>query len=601
MSASRDYDYGFRLTALRAELAKAGYDGFLVPMADEYQSEYVPASARRLRFLTGFTGSAGFAIVLRDKAAFFTDGRYILQAQQQVPSDLFNLQDSTLVKPADWLAKQLKTPGAKIAYDPWLHTDDAITRFKKALQKIGAELTPVVTNPIDALWPNRPAPPTAPVEAYDLAFAGQSSIEKRAAMAEKLRKNDLAAAVITDPASIAWLLNIRGGDVPNTPLPLSFAILHDTGKVSWFVHPAKLTPGLAAHLGEDITAEPPENFAYALDGLAAKDKPIRIDPNESANWVVERLRTAKAKLDLGEDPCALPKACKNPVEIQGMRNSHLRDGVALCNFLAWLEDHYASGNVTELDAEQKLAAFREANNLYRGPSFHTIAGAGEHGAIVHYRATAETNRALKSGDIFLLDSGGQYLDGTTDVTRTIALGAPSAEVRDRFTRVLKGHIALARIRFPEGTTGADLDTLARQYLWMEGLDYSHGTGHGVGSYLGVHEGPQAISRRSPVPLKPGMVVSNEPGFYKAGHYGIRIENLQAVIELGPTVEPAGHKTLGFETLTLAPIDTKLIDLSLMNAEETAWLNAYHARVYKAVSPLVEDTTCKWLRTATREI
>ena len=583
-----------RLAALRTVLDASGHDGFLVPMADAYQSEYVPASDQRIGFLSGFTGSAGFIIVLRDRAVFFTDGRYTLQARHQMDATLFDVQDSTKIPPTEWLAAHLPC-GAKIAYDPWLHTDAGVARLKKAVEKAGGFLAPVARNPVDAIWADRPAAPTAPIHPYDLAYSGQSSADKRTMIAAELKKAGCAAAVITDPASIAWVLNVRGGDVPNTPLPLSFAILHDSGAVTWFVDPRKVTEGLDAHLGPDVTRAHPDHFAMALDALGSANKPIRIDPSESASWIIERLRAAKITLDGGDDPCVLPKACKNAVELDGMHAAHRRDGVALVSFLAWLDQTVASGQtVTELMAEDKLASFRAAHNLYRGPSFDTIAGSGPHGAIVHYRATSETNRALGAGELFLLDSGGQYLDGTTDVTRTVAIGQPTAEMRDRFTRVLRGHIALASVQFPSGTTGADLDVLARQYLWAVGLDYNHGTGHGVGSYLGVHEGPQAISRRNHVALKPGMVVSNEPGFYQADAYGIRIENLQAVV-----ARESGM--LGFEPLTLAPIDVRLIDETLLSAEDKGWLNAYHARVRETLTPMLDLATASWLATATRDI
>jgi Xaa-Pro aminopeptidase len=589
-----------RLKALRAGLVKAGLDGFFVPMADEYQSEYVPASAQRIEFLSGFTGSAGFIIVLKDKAAFFTDGRYTLQASQQVPTNLFAVHDMAEKSPSEWLAENVR-PGTKIGFDPWLHTADGIDRLKKAAAKTDARLVPVEQNPVDAIWDDRPAPPAEPVQAHEVAYAGKSSANKRAAIAAELKKNNLAAAVITDPASIAWLLNVRGNDVPNTPLPLSFGIIRDDGKVKWFVDPRKPAKDLDKHLGPDVEICDPRLLPDALDRLARETKPIRIDPAESAFWIVERLRTAGARLDTGDDPCVLPKACKNSVEIEGMKAAHRRDGAALTSFLAWLETEISGGTVlTEMAVEEKLAEFRGANNLYRGPSFNTIAGSGPNGAIVHYRATKASDRKLGSGELFLLDSGGQYLDGTTDVTRTIAIGKPSAEMRDRFTRVLKGHIALAAIRFPEGTTGSELDALARQYLWAAGLDYGHGTGHGVGSYLGVHEGPQGISRRNRVPLKPGMVVSNEPGYYKAGAYGIRIENLQVVNEV---VGQAGgeRKMLGFETLTLVPIDRNVIDIGMLTDEECAWLNNYHARVRESLRPMLDETSARWLDKATKPV
>jgi len=586
--------FASRLAALRAALTASGHDGFLVPMADEYQSEYVPASARRVEYLSGFTGSAGFIAVLKDKAAFFTDGRYTLQAATQVPAALFDIYDSAKKAPSEWLAENLKA-GEKLAYDPWLHTDEAVTRLNKALAKSGAVLVSVERNPVDAIWMDRPAPPTEPIEAYDIAYAGRSSADKRAALVADLAKNQLDAAILADPASIAWLLNVRGNDVPNTPLPLSFAILDKAGKVTWFVEPKKIITGLSAHLGTDVTMKPPQDFAQSLDALSGQK--VRIDLAETANWIAERLRQAGAKLDQGDDPSVLPRACKNDVELDGMRNAHRRDGAALASFLAWL-DRQPHGSVSELQAEEKLASFRAAHNMYRGPSFDTIAGAGAHGAIVHYRATEASNAILESGQLFLLDSGGQYLDGTTDVTRTVAVGTPTDEMRDRFTRVLKGHIALASIRFPEGTTGADLDILARQHLWEIGLDFNHGTGHGVGSYLGVHEGPQAISKRNKVALKPGMVVSNEPGYYKAGQYGIRIENLQTVIVLP---DLSGERPmLGFEPLTLVPVDTRLIDPNLLTDKEKNWLRDYHHRVYAALKPLVSDEVEPWLARHTQE-
>jgi len=587
-----------RLQVLRDELARQELDGFLVPMADEYQSEYVPESAQRLTFLSGFTGSAGFIAILKDKAAFFTDGRYTLQASRQIAPELFTLFDSGTKTISEWLTEN--AGGMTIGYDPWLHTDESIERLKKALAKVNAKLVPVERNAIDTIWHNRPAPPTAPVYAYDLAYAGKSATDKRAQIAADLKKADCAAAVITDPASVAWLLNIRGGDVPNTPLPLSFAIIFDTGKVKWFVDPRKVTGGLQKHLGAEVDIEHTEQFLHALDQLGKADKAIRIDPTESANQIVERLRTTMAKLNFGDDPCVLPKACKNSTELEGMRGAHRRDGAALVKFLSWLDRTLFVEPITEITAEEKLAGFRSMNNLYRGPSFDTISGAGPHGAIVHYRATPATDRKLESGQLYLLDSGGQYMDGTTDVTRTIAIGIPGNEQRDRFTRVLKGHIALANIRFPQDTTGSELDVLARQYLWAIGLDYNHGTGHGVGNYLGVHEGPQSISRRGKVALKPGMVVSNEPGYYKTGAYGIRIENLQAVTEI---VETAGSekKMLGFETLTLVPIDRKLIDVTMLTESEIDWLNTYHTRVRETLRPSVDDVTAKWLESATTRL
>lgn len=596
--SSQEEQSARRLESLRGEFARRGLDGFLIPMADEYQSEYVPASARRVEFLSGFTGSAGSIVVLRDRAAFFTDGRYTLQARQQVPANLFALLDSTEEPPSSWLGKQVGK-GMKIGFDPWLHTEDGVKRVRKALEQAGAELTPVERNPLDAIWKNRPAPPVEPVFAHDITYAGQSSADKRKSLAEDLDKQGAEAAVLTDPASIAWLLNVRGGDVPNAPLPLSFAILYRSGKVKWFVDPGKLTHGLEAFLGSDVAPEHPDQFPHALDRLGIEGASARVDPTSAPSWVFARLRAAKATLIESEDPCALPRACKNEVEINGMRSAHRRDGAALAKFLAWLDEAWESGQVTELSAEEKLAEFRAQGDMYRGPSFDTICGAGGHGAIVHYRATKATNAKLTSGQIVLIDSGGQYTDGTTDVTRTVALGNPSPEMRERFTRVLKGHIALAAVKFPEGVAGAHLDVLARQALWAAGLDYDHGTGHGVGSFLGVHEGPQSVSRRGMVALKPGMILSNEPGYYKAGSYGIRIENLQVVVK--DAVLGAEKPMLGFETLTLAPIDTRLVDRFMLTADEARWLNDYHTRVNDLLRPMVDEATARWLMRATAPV
>jgi Xaa-Pro aminopeptidase len=588
-----------RLSSLRAEIASAGYDGFLVPMADEYQSEYVPTCARRIEFLSGFTGSAGTIVVLKDKAAFFTDSRYTLQAAQQVDTHAFMIFDSASTSPLLWLEENL-TAGAKLAYDPWLHSADGVERLKKSLAKGGAIAVPVAHNPVDQIWVQRPPAPMEPVRVYDAVYAGKSAAEKIQTLTLDLQKKNLAAVIVTDPASVAWLLNVRGGDVPHTPLPLSRAIVNADGHVQWFVDRRKVTAPLAAHLGDKVAIVPPEEFVLALSALAKSGRQILVDPTHAASWITDHLIAAGGKIEKGDDPCELPKAIKNPVEIDGMRAAHRRDGAALVRFLAWCDQSWSVGNLTELSTENKLATFRETNNNYRGPSFDTIAGAGEHGAVVHYRATPKTDAPLKAGQLFLLDSGGQYLDGTTDVTRTVALGTPTPEMRDRFTRVLKGHIALASVRFPEGTTGAELDVLARQYLWEIGLDYGHGTGHGVGCYLGVHEGPQGISKRNKTPLQPGMVLSNEPGYYKAGHYGIRIENLQVVIEiLGMT--DSERKIYGFEPLTLVPIDRKLIEVPLLTDSELKWINAYHLRVRQVLRSMIDESTVIWLEAATMPI
>ena len=593
------YDPSLHLETLRARLRQTGYDGFLVPMADEYQSEYVPSSAQRICFLSGFTGSAGFIIVLHDTAVFFTDGRYALQGKQQLRGDLFQIYDSSDKTPSKWMEENIAA-GSKIGYDAWLHTATEIENLRKILSRKKAELLPVDANPVDAIWTDRPPAPVTPVFAHALRYAGRDSADKRQAIANDLAQKNLSATIITDPASVAWLLNIRGNDVPNTPLPLSFAIIDSTAQVQWFVDIHKLTEGLGEHLGSDVSIQSIEHFLPALGRLASMPHPVRIDPDEASSRIVQHLKEANVRLDNGDDPCALPKACKNSIEVEGMRAAHQRDAVALIRFFCWMEKAQIDGTLTELSAEEKLSSFRGMHPLYRGPSFDTIAGVGGHGAIVHYRATPQTNRVLETGQIFLLDSGGQYLDGTTDVTRTVSLGIPSPEVRDRFTRVLKGHIALAAIRFPKGTTGGELDVLARQHLWAIGIDYNHGTGHGVGSYLGVHEGPQAISRRNKVALAPGMVISNEPGYYKAGEYGIRIENLQVVVSV-PELETAERPMLGFESLTLVPIDRHLIDVDLLTSPERKWLNSYHARIRDTIRPRLDDEASQWLDVATAPI
>jgi len=589
-----------RLTALRAALAQAELHGFLVPRADEHQGEYVPRSAERLAYLTGFTGSAGLAIVLDDRAAVFVDGRYTLQVEAEVDARLYEICHLTKTPPDEWLAGAAKR-GQRIAYDPWLHTPDGVARLKAAVTKAGAALVPV-PNAVDAIWADRPPLPTAPIVAHGAEFAGQSSAEKRAALAKKLaadsaRDGGIAAAVLTLPDSIAWLLNVRGGDVSHSPLPLSFAILRRDGTVDWFVDPRKITPELGPHLGAEVRVRAPGDLAAAL--AAFKGEKVLADPATAASWIFDRLEAAGASIVRDADPCLMPKACKNEVELSGIRAAHRRDGAALSKFLAWVVRAAPKGGVREVAASDKLEAFRRQSNLLRDLSFGTISGAGPNGAIVHYRASAKSDRELKPGELYLVDSGGQYPDGTTDVTRTVAIGAPTPEMKKHFTLVLKGHIALATARFPAGTSGSQLDALARVALWREGLDYDHGTGHGVGQYLCVHEGPQRISKLpNTVALKPGMVVSNEPGYYKTGAYGIRIENLVAVTKVG---ESEAGEILGFETLTLAPIDRALVDTALLSSEEIAWLDAYHARVRAEIGAQLEGDDRAWLDAATAPI
>jgi len=585
-----------RLEALRAAIKTAGLDGFLVPMADEYQNEHVPASAQRVAYLTAFTGSAAFVIVMLDRAVFFTDSRYTLQAAVQVPSTLYTLLDVAKTTPTEWLEENA-TAQMKIGFDPTLHTAKQIERMEVVLLKHNASLSPTDQNLVDTIWTDRPAAPCAPIVTHEIAYAGKGSAAKRGELAEKLEEKGLAAAIITDPSSIAWLLNIRGGDVPLVPLPLSRAILRADATVEWFVDSRKCSPELDMYLGENIVRNEETAFAAALKQLGETQSPVLVDPDEASYSVVSLLREAGAVIERGEDPCVMPRACKNQTELEGMRSAHRRDGAALVKLMAWFDQEAPSGKLTELEVEEKLGAFRAESELSRGPSFDTIAGAGANGAIVHYRATPETNAKIRPGSFLLLDSGGHYLDGTTDVTRTLPVGEVSQEMKERYTLVLKGLIALASVRFPEGTAGADIDVLARQYLWAEGLDYGHGTGHGVGSYLCVHEGPQAISRRSDTPLRPGMVLSNEPGYYKARHYGIRLENLQFVIEQFD-LSNAERKILGFETLTLAPFDRRAILKEQLTVAERDWLDAYHIRVCKALRPQLDEATISWLKEAT---
>jgi Xaa-Pro aminopeptidase len=596
---AKDGTAATRVAALRAELKRRGLAGFIVPRADEHQGEYVPPRAERLAWLTGFGGSAGLAIVLEQAAAIFVDGRYTLQVTQQVDLQVFTARHITDEPSDGWIAEQLPK-GGKLGYDPWLHTPDGLEALRRAAAKAGGELVACADNPLDAVWADQPAPPIAPVRPHDLRFTGRDSVDKRTTLGGRLAEDKVDAAVLTAPDSIAWLLNIRGGDVPRTPLPLSFAVLHADGGVDLFIDRRKFVPGLEAHLGNSVRVHAPDRLSETLDQLGRENRRVLADPTSAAAAIFDRLGASGAEVVRGSDPCALPKACKNAVEIDGTRAAHRRDGAAVTRFLAWLARHGASGTLTEIDAAEQLARFRRENELFRDFSFDTISGAGPNGAIVHYRVTPETNRRIEPGELYLIDSGAQYLDGTTDITRTVAIGMPTAEMRDRFTRVLKGHIALGSARFPRGTTGSQLDALARMALWAVGIDYDHGTGHGVGSYLGVHEGPQRISKvPNRVPLDVGMIVSNEPGFYKTGGYGIRIENLVTVIEA--KVDGGERPMLAFETLTLAPIDRNLVDPALLTPAEVAWLDAYHAGVRDIIGPLVDPETATWLADATRPL
>ncbi len=587
-----------RLPMFRAELDRRGLDGFIVPHDDEYQNEYLPAANERLAWLTGFTGSAGAALILKNAAVLMVDGRYTLQARVQTDTDLFEQRDLMEGGVAGALSAKLQS-GDRIGYDPKLVTPDALERWRKAAADKGAALVPQADNPVDSVWSDRPAAPCAPVVPHPEAFAGESSQSKRTRLAEALKKAGAAAALITAPPSIAWLLNVRGGDVARSPLPLATAILHADGKADLFVDAGKVTSDLPAHLGDQVTIAAPDRLAQGLSRLSGQI--ISVDPASASAWHFDLIEQAGAKALRAPDPCALPRACKNTVEIDGARRAHLRDGAALTRFLHWLSVEGPKGELDEIAAAVKLEEFRLATNALEDLSFDTISGAGPNGAVVHYRVSVETNRKLEPGSLFLLDSGAQYREGTTDVTRTVAIGEPTQEMRDRFTRVLKGHVALARVKFPKGTTGTHLDILARMALWEVGLDYDHGTGHGVGSYLGVHEGPHRSSKAAQTQtLEPGMIVSNEPGYYKEGAFGIRIENLQVVTPL--TDIPGGERPMmGFETLTMAPIDVTLIEASLLTHAERAWLNSYHKQVRQKLEGALEGDALAFLQRVTKAI
>ena len=587
-----------RIALLRQELARRGLDGFIVPRADEHQSEYVPPNAERLAWLTGFTGSAGTAVILRDKAALVVDGRYTLQASEQVDTAVITPVPLAETSVEAWIEANL-TPGATLAYDPWLHTENGVKRLCKAAVKAAATLLPVDGNLVDAVWTDRPAPPCAPVRPHPLEHAGEASDAKLARIREKLAAERLDALVVSDPHNLAWAFNIRGGDVAHTPLPLGYALIPQEGRPTVFLDPAKVTNEAAAALGAVADVKSPDAMPAVLDSLGGAAARVRIDAFTGGVVLARRIEAAGGTADVGADPITLMKAVKNAAEIAGARAAHQRDGAALVCFLAWLDREAPSGRLTEIDAVEALEAFRADTGVLKDVSFPTISGAGPNGAIVHYRVTHRTNRALRPGDLFLIDSGAQYEDGTTDVTRTVAVGEPSPEMRNRFTRVLKGHIAIARAVFPKGTSGAQIDALARMPLWSAGLDFDHGTGHGVGSYLSVHEGPQRLSKLGHVALEPGMILSNEPGYYKAGAYGIRIENL--ILVEPREITEAERAMMGFETLTLAPIDQTLIEPALMTPEEMVCLDAYHERVRETLSPLVDERTRAWLEEATQPV
>lgn len=578
------------LSALRAALAARKLDGFIVPREDEYQGEYVPAANERLKFLTGFGGSAGTAIVLARKAALFVDGRYILQAPQQVDTNAFDIVNMMQTPPSQWLAAEAKS-GTDIGIDTRLHSEAAVQAYRDRLAKKGARLVPLDDNPLDALWTDRPPLPATPAVIHPDRLAGATSAEKRKNLAAGMKAAGHDLLLLAQPENIAWLLNIRADDVPHTPFALSFGLLHKNGNFDWYIDKARVSAEVAAHVGTGLKLHAPDKLAGHLRGLKAKT--LAYDPSTTPAWFAAQ--PVDANLVRIADPCALPKAKKTKAEIRASAAAHVTDGAALCDFLAWFDKTAPHGGVTEITAAQNAEACRAASGRLLDLSFDTISGSGPNGAIVHYRVTRKTDRKIRPGDLYLIDSGGQYRQGTTDVTRTVLVDGktpPKGSV-DAFTRVLRGHIALAMARFPHGTNGMQLDTLARGPLWDAGLDFDHGTGHGVGSYLSVHEGPQRISKGGLVPLEEGMIVSNEPGYYLAGKFGIRIENLQYVTPVKQKAD--ARPMLGFEPLTLVPIDRRLIDAAMLTAAEKNWLDAYHARVLTTLLPKVAKPTQAWLK------
>ena len=587
-----------RLAALREELARRKLTGFVIPRADQQQNEYVPPSEERLAWLTGFTGSAGLAVVLTHEAALFVDGRYTIQAAKQVDSRAWAVESLIDPPPESWISAHLKA-GDRLGFDPWLHTFAAAERLSAACAKAGAELVAVDSNPVDAIWQDRPQPPIAPVAVHGIQHAGVTEAEKLTQIRGEIGKLGVDALVLSDSHAVAWTFNIRGADVAHTPLPLSYALVPMEGRPTIFIDHRKLSNLTRDHLEHSADVREPDAMAPTLMALAQSGGSIALDNATAADALSRLITGAGGKPVRGSDPIALLKAVKNTTEIKGTQTAHRRDAVALARFLAFIDREAASGKLTEIDAVEALETFRRDTGALKDVSFPTISGTGPNGAIVHYRVTRKSNRRIVPGDLLLIDSGAQYEDGTTDVTRTIAVGEPTGEMRDRFTRVLRGHIAIARAVFPDGASGAQLDTLARQYLWAAGVDFEHGTGHGVGSYLSVHEGPARISKLGTTPLKRGMILSNEPGYYKTDGFGIRIENLELVVEAD--IKGAEKSMNAFETLTLAPIDRGLIDVGMLGKDELDWLNAYHARVRAEVRPALDEATKAWLDQATAEL
>ena len=585
-----------RLAAFREEIVQRGLAGFIVPRGDSQQNEYVAPCEERLAWLSGFTGSAGLAIVTIRDAGLFVDGRYTLQAAQQVDATAWSIESLTDPPPEQWLTQHIKT-GERFGFDPWLHTTAAAERLAAACEKARAELVAVDDNPVDAIWSERPAPPLGQVTVHALALAGENEPDKLSRIRAEMTRLGLDALVLSDSHAVAWTFNIRGADVAHTPLPLSYALLPKDGTPTIFIDSRKLSNEARAHLANHSNIAGPDALLSALATVSRNSAAVGLDSATAADVLSRTIKDAGGIVRRVADPVTQLKAIKNTTEISGSRTAHRRDGAALARFLAWIDHETQNGTLTEIDAVEALETFRRDTGALRDVSFPTISGTGPNGAIVHYRVTRKSNRRIKPGDLLLIDSGAQYEDGTTDVTRTIAIGEPTAEMRDRFTRVLRGHIAVASAIFPDGTHGAQLDTLARQFLWQVGLDFEHGTGHGVGSYLSVHEGPARISKLGHVPLRRGMILSNEPGYYKTGAYGIRIENLELIVDA--KINGAEKPMDAFETLTLAPIDRRLIDIAQLSTQERTWIDDYHARVRREIKPLVDDEATKvWLDAAT---
>ena len=586
-----------RLDGLRKELARRGLDGFVIPISDEHMSEYVGSYAQRLNWLTGFGGSAGSAAVLQDRAAMFTDGRYTVQVREQVSGALYDYEDVPATSPAKWIAEHAPE-GAKIGYDAWLHGIGWAEEAEAAFARKGIELVPVDGNPIDAIWDDRPQASLAAAVPHGDEHAGRSSADKRSEVADWLKQEGYDATVVSALDSVAWLLNMRGSDVDNTPVALSYVLAHADGTAELFIAPDKVTPELTQHLGNAVTVRDRAEFVPALEALDGKR--VAVDPNHAVAGIFHALEQGGASVVRTDDPTVLPKAIKNPAEQQGHRDAQSRDGAAVARFLRWLGIGAPRGGVDELAAAAKLREFREAGGLLKDASFDTISAAAGHAALPHYKVDEDSNIPIPPSSIYLVDSGGQYLDRTTDITRTVWIdpGEPSAEMVERNTRVLKGHIQLDMQKFPDRTTGGALDALARMHLWNGGVDYGHGTGHGVGSFLSVHEGPQRISKPggafpgTETPLREGMILSNEPGYYKPGEYGIRIENLVLVVDAG--LADSEGKYLGFETLTMVPLDRTLVDPALLSEAEIGWWNDYHTAVYATLAPQLEGDDLAWL-------